>query len=98
MPQQKMIVNYFSFLLHDVFICPLTNQIDAIRYLSLHDNQYLRYFSGHQKRVTSLDLCPVNDMFISASIDDSVRIWDLRSPNCIVIFFILFYFILFSFF
>ncbi|XP_065839169.1 WD repeat-containing protein 82-like isoform X2 [Oscarella lobularis] len=55
---------------------------DIIRYLSLHDNKYLRYFSGHTKRVVALDMSPVDDSFISGSLDKTVRLWDLRSPNC----------------
>lgn len=55
---------------------------DTLRYLSLHDNKYLRYFPGHTKKVTSLCMSPVDDTFISASLDKSIRVWDLRSPNC----------------
>lgn len=55
---------------------------DTIRYLSLHDNKYLRYFPGHTKKVTSLNISPIDDTFISGSMDKTLRIWDLRSPNC----------------
>lgn len=55
---------------------------DAIRYLSLHDNAYLRYFKGHEARVTALEMSPVDDTFVSGAKNDSVRLWDLRSPNC----------------
>jgi COMPASS component SWD2 len=55
---------------------------DIIRYLSLHDNAYLRYFKGHRTRVVALEMSPLDDTFISGSIDDTVRLWDLRSPNC----------------
>lgn len=34
-----------------------TREDDVIRYLSLHDNQYLRYFKGHKSRVVSMDTC-----------------------------------------
>ncbi|GAB7347124.1 hypothetical protein MBLNU459_g3248t1 [Dothideomycetes sp. NU459] len=54
---------------------------DGIRYLSTHDNSYIRYFRGHQKRVTSLTMCPSGDTFLSASQDDTVKLWDLRSAN-----------------
>ncbi|XP_054709980.1 WD repeat-containing protein 82-like [Uloborus diversus] len=55
---------------------------DTIRYLSLHDNKYIRYYQAHQKKVTSLCMSPVDDTFMSSSLDKTIRIWDLRSPNC----------------
>eukprot|EP00794_Sanderia_malayensis_P006835 gene6835-7603_t len=54
----------------------------TIRYLSLHDNKYVRYFIGHNKKVVTLDMSPVDDYFISGSLDKTIRVWDLRSPNC----------------
>ncbi|GAA6033555.1 hypothetical protein JCM8097_001453 [Rhodosporidiobolus ruineniae] len=54
---------------------------DDIRYLSLHDNNYLRYFHGHKKRVTSLAMSPQDDTFLSGAADDTVRLWDLRTAN-----------------
>ncbi|GAA99284.1 uncharacterized protein L969DRAFT_86512 [Mixia osmundae IAM 14324] len=59
-----------------------TKQDDTIRYLSLHDNTYLRYFRGHKKRVTSLEMSPKEDIFLSGSDDDTVRLWDLRTNHC----------------
>lgn len=56
--------------------------VDTIRYLSLHDNRYLRYFKGHRSRVVSLDMSPHNDTFASAGLDDTVRFWDLNSNAC----------------
>ncbi|OXA38553.1 WD repeat-containing protein 82 [Folsomia candida] len=56
---------------------------DTIRYLSLHDNKYLRYFPGHTKKVTTLCMSPMDDTFLSGSLDKTLRLWDLRSPNCI---------------
>jgi len=55
---------------------------DTIRYLSLHDNKYLRYFPGHMKKVTTLCMSPTDDSFLSGSLDKTLRLWDLRSPNC----------------
>jgi COMPASS component SWD2 len=55
---------------------------NAIRYLSLHENAYIRNFVGHTDRVTSLSLSPRNDTFISAGRDGTIRMWDLRTPNC----------------
>eukprot|EP00842_Homolaphlyctis_polyrhiza_P005511 jgi/Hompol1/5961/HPOL_004780-RA len=59
-----------------------TKEDDAIRYMSSHDNKYIRYFKGHKKRVVSLDMSPQDDCFLSASLDNTVRYWDLRTPNC----------------
>lgn len=52
---------------------------DDIRYQSLHDNRYIQYFNGHTKRVVSTCLSPVDDSFISGSLDNTVRLWDLKS-------------------
>lgn len=65
-----------------------------IRHLNLETNQYLRYFTGHGALVHDIQMSPLNDTFISASYDESIRLWDLRSskaqaiipsvvPNCI---------------
>jgi len=51
---------------------------DAIRYLSLNECSYLRYFTGHRGQVVSLSLQPGEDMFMSASDDNTVKLWDLR--------------------
>jgi COMPASS component SWD2 len=55
---------------------------DSIRYLSLHDNRYLRYFKGHRDKVVSLAMSPLEDFFISGSLDDTIRLWDLRTTAC----------------
>lgn len=54
---------------------------DSIRYLSTHDNAFLRYFKGHTAPVTSLAVCPANDTFLSCSLDNTVRLWSLNSPS-----------------
>ena len=38
-----------------------------LRYHSLHDNQYLRYFDGHTQPITTIAMSPKNDMFMSAA-------------------------------
>ncbi|KOS13640.1 wd40 repeat-like protein [Malassezia pachydermatis] len=57
-----------------------TKEDDTVRYHSMHDNKYLQYFRGHKRRVVSLEMSPVDDTFLSGAVDDSVRLWDLRSP------------------
>ena len=68
---------------HNAAIHASTKRDDAIRYLSLHDNKFIRYFTGHTKKVISLEMSPADDTFISGALDNSVRLWDLRSPSCI---------------
>lgn len=67
-------------------ICSSIHNLDvhgeSLRYLSMYDNRCLRYFKGHKERVVSLCMSPVNDSFLSGSLDHSVRIWDLRVNAC----------------
>ncbi|XP_036595933.1 WD repeat-containing protein 82-like [Trichosurus vulpecula] len=55
---------------------------NTIRYLCLPEYKYIRYFPGHKKKVVALSMSPINDTFISGSLDKTIRLWDLRSPNC----------------
>ncbi|KAI9649207.1 hypothetical protein NHQ30_001775 [Ciborinia camelliae] len=59
----------------------LNKIVDKIRYLSAHDNSYIRYFEGHEQNVTCLSLHPGQDNFISCSEDNTLRIWDAASNN-----------------
>ncbi|KAI5304916.1 member of Set1p complex, histone methyl transferase [Ascosphaera pollenicola] len=54
---------------------------DALRLLDLQSEQYLRYFSGHKGKVTSVALSPGSDGFITCGRDDMVMLWDLSSRN-----------------
>ncbi|EDO15819.1 hypothetical protein Kpol_1057p7 [Vanderwaltozyma polyspora DSM 70294] len=49
-----------------------------IRHLNLETNQYIRYFTGHGALVSDIEMSPLEDVFLSASYDESVRLWDLR--------------------
>ncbi|CAI7752008.1 unnamed protein product [Closterium sp. NIES-53] len=55
---------------------------ESLRYLSLYDNRYLRYFKGHRDKVVSLCMSPKNDSFLSGALDHTVRLWDLRTCEC----------------
>lgn len=37
-------------------------------------------------RVIALSMSPVDDIFLSGSLDNTIRLWDLKSPNCAVCF------------
>ncbi|KAI9281939.1 WD40-repeat-containing domain protein [Sporodiniella umbellata] len=58
-----------------------TKEDDTLRYLSLYDNKYIRYFRGHKKRVTAIEMSPIDDSFLTSSLDETVRLWDLRSST-----------------
>ncbi|OBT77038.1 hypothetical protein VF21_02963 [Pseudogymnoascus sp. 05NY08] len=58
-----------------------TKENNDIRYLATHDNSFLRYFKGHTGSVTCLTMNPGSDTFVSSSLDNTVRIWDLNSVN-----------------
>mmetsp|Transcript_23412 Transcript_23412/g.51989 ORF Transcript_23412/g.51989 Transcript_23412/m.51989 type:complete len:275 (-) Transcript_23412:1003-1827(-) len=61
--------------------CILFSSEREIKYLSCYDNKYLRYFKGHTDAVTSLAMNPIDDTFITASEDKTVRLWSLSSPT-----------------
>ncbi|KAG1734139.1 WD40-repeat-containing domain protein [Suillus lakei] len=67
---------------HTTVVHASTKEDDTIRYHSLHDNKYLQYFKGHSGRVVSLEVSPIDDGFMSGSLDKTVRLWDLRAPTC----------------
>ena len=54
---------------------------DAIRHISLQNNKYVRYFSGHSQKVVTLSKSPKDDTFISGALDKTIRLWDLRCQS-----------------
>jgi COMPASS component SWD2 len=67
----------------DSIVSASNNEWDhTLRHLSLKTNQYIRYFKGHRARVTALALSPKNDWFLSAALDSTIRLWDLRTNAC----------------
>jgi COMPASS component SWD2 len=79
---QKYGSAFARFTHHSTSIIYASTKIDdGIRYLSMHDNNFIRYFRGHSGRVTSLSLNPGNDTFMSTSMDNTVKLWDIRSSS-----------------
>ncbi|KAI8932183.1 hypothetical protein NX059_011063 [Plenodomus lindquistii] len=79
---QKYGVHLARFSHHAQSIIYASTKIDdTIRFLSTHDNSYIRYFKGHTDTVTTIALCPSSDTFLSCSKDNTVRLWNLSSPN-----------------
>ncbi|XP_036601312.1 WD repeat-containing protein 82-like [Trichosurus vulpecula] len=53
-----------------------------ICYLALQEAKYITLLKGHQQKVLSLSLSSQNYL-ISGSLDQSIRLWDLRFSDCI---------------
>jgi len=67
----------------DSVIYASTSEWDhGIRYLDLKQFKYIRAFKGHRKKVTSMAMSPISDGFATASLDKTIRFWDLRSNQC----------------
>lgn len=68
---------------HDPMSLVAASPIDhSVRYFSFHDKRYLRTFRAHTDAVVAVEMSPKEDFFASASLDNTARIWDLRSTNC----------------
>ncbi|KAK2741105.1 member of Set1p complex, histone methyl transferase [Onygenales sp. PD_40] len=81
-PSKKYGVHLAKFTHHSRQILHASTKVDnSLRLLDLHNESYLRYFSGHTDKVTSLALSPGSDAFLSCSKDDTVALWDLNSRN-----------------
>uniref|UniRef100_A0A2K5F850 WD repeat domain 82 n=2 Tax=Euarchontoglires TaxID=314146 RepID=A0A2K5F850_AOTNA len=53
--------------------------VDLIRYTHAANTVV---YSSNKIDVVALSMSPVDDTFISGSLDKTIRLWDLRSPNC----------------
>ncbi|EEP80127.1 hypothetical protein UREG_04969 [Uncinocarpus reesii 1704] len=81
-PSKKYGVHLARFTHHSRQILHASTKVDdSLRLLDLHNESYLRYFTGHTDKVTCLALSPGADAFLSCSKDDSVALWDLNSRN-----------------
>lgn len=79
---QKYGVHLARFSHHAQSIIYASTKVDdTIRFLSTHDNSYIRYFKGHTDTVTSIALSPSTDGFLSCSKDNTVRLWNVSTPN-----------------
>lgn len=78
-------VSKIQFTHHEssVIMSSCLNNCYDIKYLCMYDNRYLRNFCSHTKEVTAIAMNPVNDQFLSTSLDGTMCLWDLSSPNAI---------------
>ncbi|KAJ5433049.1 uncharacterized protein N7458_012205 [Penicillium daleae] len=81
-PSKKYGVHLARFTHHSRQVLHASTKVDhSLRLLDLHNEGYVRYFTGHTDKVTCLAMSPGSDAFISCSKDDTVTVWDLGSRN-----------------
>ena len=81
-PSKKYGIHLARFTHHSRQVLYASTKVDdSLRLLELHNEGYVRYFTGHTKQVTCIALSPGNDQFISCADDDTVCLWDLNSRN-----------------
>lgn len=50
-----------------------------VRYLSLYDNRFLRFYKGHTDKVVSIAMSPTDDHFMTGSQDRRVKLEHISS-------------------
>lgn len=49
--------------------------------MDVEKQSYIRYYSGHERDVTSLAITASQDIFVSGSEDKTVKVWDFRKET-----------------
>lgn len=68
---------------HQECVLTAAQKSNDIHYWSLFDNKTLRKFRGHAGPIVDMSLCPVEDTFLTASTDRSIRLWTIEKAGCI---------------
>lgn len=58
---------------------------DAIKIWSIQSEKCLRKFEGHKSKVTSLSLSVDKQILVSGSLDKTVRVWSMKTGECLKI-------------
>mmetsp|Transcript_30010 Transcript_30010/g.72061 ORF Transcript_30010/g.72061 Transcript_30010/m.72061 type:complete len:328 (+) Transcript_30010:72-1055(+) len=66
---------------HCVLFTGTAREHRNIHYWSLYDNKILRKFRGHTDAITNLSMSPSDDMFLTASKDRTVRLWNVQQAG-----------------
>ena len=54
-----------------------------IKYWSSYDNRIIHNFRGHSDSISSIDMSPKNDVFLSTGRDKQMLMWDLRQRKAL---------------
>lgn len=55
---------------------------ETIRHLNTAQSAYIRYYKGHRGKILSLSISSQDDIFLTSSADDTIRMWDVRVSEC----------------
>ncbi|KAJ6144805.1 hypothetical protein N7470_008700 [Penicillium chermesinum] len=81
-PSKKYGVHLARYTHHPRQVLHASTKVDhALRLLDLHNEGFVRYFTGHTDKVTCLTMSPGGDSFVSCSKDNTVTLWDVGSRN-----------------
>ncbi|KAG7340310.1 anaphase-promoting complex subunit 11 RING-H2 finger-domain containing protein [Nitzschia inconspicua] len=68
---------------HDYSVLTAGRNSNVVNYWSVYDNKLLRKFRGHSGPIHDMSVCPVEDLFLTASNDQTVRLWNMSQAGCI---------------
>ncbi|KAJ9056825.1 hypothetical protein DSO57_1028958 [Entomophthora muscae] len=54
-----------------------------LRYYSLKEESFIQSFNGHTKPVHDICVAPHEELFYTASLDQTIRLWDLRCSSSV---------------
>ena len=83
-PSKKYGASLARFIDQTQIVYGSTKGDDTIRLLDVTTCSFVRYFRGHEKRVTCLEAAPTSTALISCAMNDKegLKIWDTRSTTC----------------
>ncbi|KAG7336777.1 WD repeat-containing protein [Nitzschia inconspicua] len=68
---------------HDYSVLTAGQNSNVVNYWSVYDNKLLRKFRGHSGPIHDMSVCPAEDLFLTASNDQTVRLWNMSQAGCI---------------
>lgn len=69
---------------HEITVFDLSvHSSKNISYWPLGEEKYKRIFSGHEHNIPAIDFDNRGEKLASASIDSTLRVWELKTGSCI---------------
>jgi COMPASS component SWD2 len=61
--------------------CVLIQTLDQIFYWSIHENEIIKVFEGHNEEVTTLHMNPSDDTFVSIGGNSTLKVFNLAEDH-----------------